>query len=169
MATVSYASTLPQSGDPQLSLLGRIAQAISSAVTSLAAIAVNAATGPTVYTETAYLASASRTATTTGATLTVPAGVVGIIVRLYPTAVPGVDTINISGIEPLTGRGFTGASLATATTSNHYLIIKSGWAAAIPAGTGAGSTGLPEKISFSIVHSGAGAFTYSVTYCWLTK
>ena len=169
MATINYSTTLPQAGDPQLSLLGRIAQAISSAVTSLAAIAVNAATGPTVYTETTYLVSAARTATTNGATLTVPAGVVGVIFRLYPTAVPGADTILMNLLDAPTVRGLAVTTAAFATVTNQFLLVKSGWALCATAGTAGGHPGLAEKIYLSVVHSGAGSFTYSVTYCWLTK
>ena len=167
MATVSYASTLPQAGDPQLSLLGRIAQAISSAVTSLAAIAVNAATGPTVYTETAWLASAVRTTTQT-LPLTVPAGAVGIIVRLYVTAVPGVDTVTINISDTPTGRGLVngGAQVAAA---NCFLMAKTGGTVGVPVIASGSTPGLPEKINVVISHSAASNFTYSATYCWLMK
>ena len=167
MATVSYASTLPQAGDPQLSLLGRIAQAISSAVTSLAAIAVNAATGPTLYTETAWLASAARTATQ-NQVLTVPAGAVGIILRLYITAIPGVDTVSLAITDGLVSRGIiTGG--ASATAQNCFLLCKTGGSVGVPASASTPTCGLGEKINIQVAHSAATSFTYSATYCWLMK
>ena len=159
MATINYSTTLPQAGDPQLTLLGRLAQAIAS-------IATNTGTGPTVYTETAWLASAVRTTTQTLA-LTVPAGVTGIIIRCYITAVPGVDTVTLNIADNLTGRGIH-SSGANAAATNILLLARTCGSIALPAGSTSAS-GLPEKINIAVTHSGAGSFTYSATYCWLTK
>lgn len=157
MADQTISTATPQIGDGIFEVNARAAKSLVSIVGSLA----------TLYTETAYLASAARTTYTSGAVLTVPAGVVGVIVRLYVTAVPGGDTVNISIADALSGRGMHTGGVQVAA-ANCFTMVKTGGSLSVPSGT-AITPGIPEKIFIAISHSGAGSFTYSVTYCWLTQ
>lgn len=168
MADKLPATNQPQDTDGLFGFAWRILAAVNAIGTNVAAAVASLATGPTPATETAWLASAVRT-TTQAINLTVPAGAVGIMARLYVTAVPGVDTVSITIADQLTGRGMVtgGAQVAAA---NCFLLVKTGGGTVgVPLPASSSPVGLPEKITLNITHSAASNFTYSATYCWLYK
>lgn len=151
----ALSTQIPQIGDSTQQLLARMAAAAADQNQQIAPIT--------------WLASAARTTTQT-LTVDVPQGVKGVVVRLFVTSVPGIDTLNLGVSDGFTGGG-TGLSIATtsasAAASPQMLVLKTGTSYGVPSYTTSQSVGLTNRISFVVYHSGAGSFTYSATYTWL--
>lgn len=141
----------PQVGDATQMLLSRIAQSLASSTQAQTPIA--------------WLPSANYSASQS-ISLTVPNGAKGIVFRLIQTVVPGVDTVNLMLGDVTTGRGMH-LTLASAVLQNHLLIVKTGSVFSAPASSSGSTPGLPDRVYLSVVHSGAGTFTYRTEYCWL--
>lgn len=151
----ALSTQIPQIGDSTQQLLARMAAAAADQNQQIATIT--------------WLPSAART-TTQNLTVDVPPGVKGVVVRLFVTAAPGVDTVNLQVSDGFTGGG-TGFAIAATTPSTvaapQLLVMKTGVVYSVPSYTTSQSVGLTNRVAIQVVHSGAGSFIYSATYSWL--
>lgn len=114
--------------------------------------------------DSALLASAARTATTTTSTLINHNGS-AITLWLNVTIVPGVDTIqvNVQGYDPASSAWYTiAADAAISTAQARQIVLGLG---AVSGGSAAESVfgiPLPRQYRVTVVHSGPGSFTYSL-------
>ena len=157
MANLSLSTQIPQIGDSSQQLLARMAAA-------------------TVYgspndSQTTLLSSASRT-TSQYLNINPPQGVIGFILQLNVTAVPGVDTVNLIAADYNSYYTICNGP-ASASIGNHKMVLRNNVVASV-ATTGASLTtqttaGLVFPILLGVQHSGAGAFNYYLTVLWLRK
>jgi hypothetical protein len=119
-------------------------------------------------------ASAARSATNNGPTLTVPPDADGVIVTVDITANPGgADTIQpiLQSLDPTSGKftDYATFTALTAATSATFQKVLAAAAVANPGGTNVeGKIGpVPQQFRIRIVHSAGTSFTYSVgvAYC----
>jgi hypothetical protein len=102
-------------------------------------------------------------------TLNVPAGVLGIVLKMNVTAVPGVDTVRIRLLEPIYGWAICESAMSSSVIL-HYVCAKRGCCQSAPIGTPTGvCIGLLPSVAVLIEHSGSGIFNYSVTYQYLKQ
>lgn len=152
----ALSTQIPQIGDSSQQLLARMAAAAANQVQPIARVN--------------WLASAARS-TDQSLTVDVPAGVVGIVLRVLVTAVPGVSTLQAVVLDQSSGL-YLSRSTASAAALNHLIILKRGAQYYYPGGGVAAeliASGLTEQITLYIVQSGAGSFTYSANYCFLKQ
>lgn len=151
----ALSTQIPQIGDSSQQLLARMAAAAADQNQQISTVS--------------WLASAART-TSQNVTVDVPQGVKGIVVRLFVTAVPGVDTVSLQISDGFSGGG-TGFAIAATTPSTvaapQLLVLRPGAVYAVPLYTTSNTVGLTNRIAIQVVHSGVGSFTYSATYTWL--
>lgn len=114
-----------------------------------------------------FLTSAARTTTQTQPEVT-NFSANGITAYLNITVVPGVDTVllRLEEKDPLTGVWTpVTATLAQVATGMVILKCMPGVAAVAAAASGVVTPAvLPHRWRLVVVHSGAGSFTYSVSY-----
>lgn len=156
MANLALSTQIPQIGDSSQQLLAR-----------MAAAAADQNQNPSTVTA---LASAART-TSQYITISLPQGARALFIKLNVTAVPGVDTLNL-----LVGDGTVFSTLqigrtgASAIAGPHLIIVRENAASFANPGyvnTTITTGGLCPSILIAVEHSGAGSFTYSLTYQFL--
>lgn len=155
MANLALSTQIPQIGDSSQQLLARMSAALADQNQQIASVS--------------WLPNAARTTNQT-LTVDVPAGVKGLVLRLFVNAVPGVDTVNLQVSDAFSGGG-TGFAIASTTASTvaapQLLVMKTGVVYSVPSYSTSLNVGLTNRITLQVVHSGAGSFTYSATYTWL--
>ncbi|NBO56650.1 MAG: hypothetical protein EBU84_19125 [Actinobacteria bacterium] len=154
MANLSLSTQIPQIGDSSQQLLARMAAAAADQNQQLP--------------ETTWLSSAART-TSNSINVVTPRGAIGILFRVYITAVPGVQTLTAM----IWDGNFFHAMASTAAvdyTTLLMIMLKVGAKFEAPsASPNSISAGLTPNLNLYIAHSGANPFTYSATYQWLKQ
>lgn len=155
MPDQTLSTQIPQMQDGQIQLLSRMAAALADQNQQIAKVT--------------WLPSAART-TYQFISLTVPAGVVGIVIRLNVTVAPGVDTLQVQLLDSET-LSFIAATTSSAAAGWQYVCVKTGAAHTSTTSTNVFSVnpGLSNSIVVAIAPSAASSFTYSASYTWLKK